>query len=369
MSAGFLSHFEPVDLDRDLELGAEPAEFVDGAGKHYASAVTIPTPGTIAIEFAKQREAPHRGDYTLHLAYATHALAPSGADNVARWSLPRWPNRLANVEIRLLAARGMRPHAIADVLGADTIEIEEHGLQVEMIFRRVELPRTQTFAIGFEPPTMAAHASSMNTFVAPPPSQLLALGLGLAIALLWSIKHRLCARAHAKGTPRPLLPRMAAQGWAGVLCAGAVALFDRFPIVAAIGGVLGSVLAVEVIDRELVAAMPQPSRFADGLDATTPLGFAVALASYAGLTLLYHRTDASIFCAAVLLLPIFFSCSRPAAISGRPSGPAVIHGRATDRTQLAFLRKSSITVSRSFNSRATTSGCGSKSTSADCSSS
>jgi hypothetical protein len=238
-----------------------------------------------------------------------------------------------------------------------------------MIFRRFELPRTQAFAIGLEPQTMAAHASSMRAFVAPPPSQLLGLGLGLAIALLWSIKHRLCARAHAQGKLRPLLPLMAAKGWAALLCAGAVALFDRFPIAAAIGGVLGSLLAVEVIDREQVATMPQSSRFADGLDATTPLGFAVALASYAGLALLQHRTDASIFCAAILLLPIFFSCSRPAAISGKPSGPAVIHGRATDQTQLAFLRKSSITVSRSFNSRATTSGCGSKSTSADCSSS
>jgi hypothetical protein len=160
---------------------------------------------------------------------------------------------------------------------------------------------------------------------------------------------------------------MAAKTWSGLLCAGAVALFDRFPIAAAISGVVGSALSFEVIDRQ--AAPPTRSLSSDWLDATTPLGIAVALASAAGVACLHRQTGVPIVCPAILAAPIFLSANRRLFAAPSERDPAAISGRVAQQTQLAFLRKSSITLSRSFNSRATTSGCGSKSTSADCSSS
>jgi hypothetical protein len=510
VSDGFLSSFEVLDLDADLEPSSDsPALFVGAAGDSYAPSVSVPKPGCVLFEFANKPDAPKRGDYRLRFAYTTRALAL--APGRQTWRLPRWPNRLANVQIRVLAPPGTRPSGTAPEQTSDQIDVRELDQHVELSFQRIELPRTQAFTVSFERPEPLASPARAALRLPRWPSGP-APFLGLALGLLWLLKRRGNARAYrAVGLePRSLLPPLSAAGWRGfagfVLCSSAVTLFDQRPLLAAVGGVLGSLLSVDVArpvravgraGRFRVWSQPEldgllcPTPFArfsvrDALNATTPSGLAAALALYALLAWLYAYDSAAVSCCAWLGLPLFLTgaaraqttqdvvrelleqrarlarglaselvvyecddqaldarlrllqgaatlellvaeqrslgrsrstlawlCRSPvehaAALSqllpgasihksddarsvtllarshdvareaaelvallrhqhGHPSRTTQTPTRATS-AQPAFLRSSSITASRSLSSRATTSGCGSKSTNADCSSS
>lgn len=511
VSSGALSRFELLDLDADLEPSTEPpARFVAEDGSSYTPSVAVSGPGSVRFEFADKRAAPKSGDYQLRFSYATRSLGRAGEPGHWHWSLPRWPNRLANVQIRVLAPKGTRPGVGAREQGSDQIEVRELAEGVELSFQRIELPRTQGFVVSFERPAPLAPPAIRAPRSVPWPGlpRGLAPWLGLSVGLLWLVKRRLNAQAcRAAGLERqPLLPLGAAayRGCASfVLCSSAVVLFDPLPLLAAISGVLGTLLAIDVARPGLAAeragcfrALDQrqlhelrkacaSARFSvrDALDATTPTGLASLLAIYALLAGLHAYDSTAISCSAWLVLPVFLTGTR---VSRRPTVPGALrelaaqqaqlpaqlaselgvfesdtrtlaarlrlsHGRVTldllvaeQRTlgrskptlawlceaprehaaqlsqlfpdsvirhdserasvlarchdvareavilvaaltaprpqpvrarvraaisQLAFLRSSSITVSKSLSSRPTTSGCGSKSTSADCSSS
>jgi hypothetical protein len=496
---GFLSSFELLDLDADLEpSGDGPARFVGAAGDSYAPNVSVPKPGSVVFEFASKNDAPKRGDYLLHFAYTSRALAL--APGRWTWSLPRWPNRLADVQIRVLAPAGTRPSASARDQTSDQIDVRELDQHAELSFRRIELPRTQAFSVSFErpqplasPPRAALRLPRWPSGPAP--------FLGLLLGALWLLKRRTSARAYrAVGLEaHSLFAPLSAAGWRGVtgaaLCSSAVALFDQRPLFAAISGVLGSLLAVDVArplrapDRQgrlrvlsgpeldsLLRPLPA-ARFSarDALDATTATGLAMALALYGALAVLHAHNGAAVSCCAWLMLPLFLTgaartqttryiarqlleqraqlprelaselavyerdgqaldvrlrllqgaatlqllvaeqrslgraqsvlawlCRAPAeqaSALSRLLPEACIRASADTRNitllarsrdtgreaaelvtllrrqpghktaQPAFLRSSSTNTSRSFSSRPTTSGCGSKSTNADCSSS
>jgi len=285
----------------------------------------------VLFEFADKRTAPKRGDYRLRFAYATRSVGNAGEPGKWRWSLPRWPNRLANVQIRVLAALGTEPSARAREQGSDRIEVRELGQRVELSFWRIELPRTQAFVVSFERPVARASPARLAARLplAPGWPRLpsgLAPWLGLSLGLLWLVKRRLNAQAcRAVGMQaRALLPLSAAGCCACAsfaLCASAVVLFDQLPLLAAIGGVLGSLLAIDVARPRQREAQPghfravgklelaqlqtahTPARFSarDVFDATTPTGIAAALALYALLAGLYAYDGAAVSCSACLV--------------------------------------------------------------------
>jgi hypothetical protein len=369
VSNGLLSSFELLDLDADLEPSAEtPAQFVAADGSSYTPSVTVPGPGSVRFAFADKHAAPKPGDYLLRFSYATRALGSAGEPGHWHWSLPRWPNRLANVQIRVLAPKGTRPGISAREQGSDQIDVRELAEGVELSFQRIELPRTQAFVVSFERPAPLASPAIRAPRLAQLPGlpRGLAPWLGLSLGLLWLVKRRLNVHAcRAAGLQcQPLLPLWTA-GYRGcaslVLCSSAVVLFDALPLLAAISGVLGSLLAIDVARPGLAPdragrfrALDQrqlhelrnacaSARFSvrDALDATTPTGFASLLAVYALLAGLHAYDSAAVSCSACLVLPVFFTGTR---VSRRPSMPGALRELAAQQALLPARLASELAV-------------------------
>jgi hypothetical protein len=414
VSGGWLSRFELLDLDDDLEPSREsPALFVGADGRTYSPTTIVPKPGSVELEFADPRDAPRVGDYSLRFTYTSrswrqraeqsaHAVAPGP---LATWSLPRWPVRLGNVYIRVLAPKGTRPAYPDDREPSDEVTVRELSGAVELSFRRVELPRTQSFSVSFELPGQA-HASrpfAPNTTYLPSRTAVL---LGLALGLLWLAKRRwslaLCREQGLIALPLVAIGSARLRCYAGfALCASAVPLFAELPVLAAIGGVLGAALSIDIAFAQKAAAPTAPttprgkswytrlaigaSTAANWLDITTPVGCCACVACYALLTCLYPLAAAPVSCSAWLAAPLFFTATRaaqrralaqhgpaaerhaaerraPRAPSPANPGPQAVaqtacgHVPASVPAQPAFLRSSSTTVSSSLSSRPTTSG-------------
>ena len=464
VSAGWLAHFELLDLDENLLPSQNPAEFVGVDGRVYTPTTSVPKAGSVVFEFADKHVAPRRGDYRLHFSYTKpgwrlrehEATGPvAGPGRVVTWSLPRWPVRLANVCIRVLAPKGTRPAYPDDREGSgDEVSLRDATDGVELAFRRVELPRTQAFSVSLE--LLPAQPTAAR-LVDPGLGRGLdraSLLLGLLLGALWLAKRqstRVACR-HEGLRPRLLVDVATTQlrdccGLA--LCVAAVPLFGERPILAAIGGVLGAALCITLgFTREATPHVPasqvqRPARprylsalygmpAADWLDITRPAGCCACLGYGALLAWSYPVAPTAVPCAAWLAAPLFFTATRAArrraslpnpahgesdsrrpaqAAAARPLPKAAPVAHGLDQTlaarernpvlqgdgslpdgeahhghahhghashghaqnavavQPAFLRSSSTTVSSSLSSRPTTSGCGSKSTSAACSSS
>jgi hypothetical protein len=369
VSSGALSSFELLDLDADLEPSTEtPARFVADDGSSYTPSVTVSGPGSVRFEFADKHAAPKPGDYQLRFSYATRSVGSAGEPGHWHWSLPRWPNRLANVQVRVLAPKGTRPGSGVPEQASDQIDVRELAAGVELSFQRIELPRTQAFAVSFERPAALASPAIRAPRLAHWPGlpRGLAPWLGLSLGLLWLVKRRLNVQAcRAAGLERqPLLPLWAA-GYRGcasfVLCWSAVVLFDPLPLLAAISGVLGSLLAIDVarpgltveragcfraLDQRQLHELLQRSasaRFSvrDALDATTPTGLASLLAIYALLAGLHAYDSAAISCSAWLVLPVFLTSTR---VSRRPTVPGALQELAAHRAQLPAQLASELAV-------------------------
>jgi hypothetical protein len=429
VAAGWLARFELLDLDEDLDASQIAAEFQDLEGRLYSPAISVPKPGLVLLEFADKHSAPRRGDYRLYVRYAKLGWRQEGSTRVSSWSLPRWPVRLSDVFIRVLAPNGTRPAHLQDrESSGDEVSLRERNGGVELEFRRVELPRTQSFSVSFELPQLATATQHFKLEPWREPDRRAFL-LGLALAALWLAKRKatLAACRAADLRAQPLI-RVAStrlrSGLSFALCAGAVPCFAELPVLAAIGGVLGAALSIDV------GVSPQtPTRSsandaqqtfggiklaANWLDITAPAGFCACVAYYACMAWLYPQAAAAVLCVAWLSAPVFFTATRAArtrraaatletrpaasrsasvavpvesclAENDQPAEQAAIarrarpvghahgahrgRGASAPKPYPAFLRSSSTTVSSSLSSRPTTSGCGSKSTSAACSSS
>ena len=324
VSAGWLSRFELFDLDADLAwLPNSAPEFLGADGRSYVAVPSIPTPGSVLFEFPDRQSAPHPGDYRLHFAYVTRRLrahaAASESESVVSWSLPRWPERLAHVFIRVTAPTGTRA---VPTPSDDEIAVREHSNAVELTFHRIELPRTQEFTIQLALPA-AAPASRPLALQRISWPDARSLALGFALALAWLAKRRSTASVcRALGLrPRRLLPLARArwcQGASFVLCASAVPLFERQPVLAAISGVVGVALALDrTIEPDPDARAIRPAArlrryHADALDLTTLLGCGVCSLAYAALAWQAAYAPAAVSCAAWLAAPLFFTATRSA---------------------------------------------------------
>lgn len=151
VSAGWLSHFELVDLG--IELRLDPAREVrlqDAQGTTYVPRVELSGDRGLNLAFPERARAPKPGDYTLTVAWSSR-LDTEGSR--ATWALPRWPNRIPNVRIEVLAPSGARP-AASGPRAADEVLVEPRPSQraTQLSFVRTELPHTDSFAVSWVTP-------------------------------------------------------------------------------------------------------------------------------------------------------------------------------------------------------------------------
>jgi hypothetical protein len=332
VTAGWLSSFELADLDEDLAPASdEPFAFVGPDGRTYPAVITQVKPGTVLFDFGNRRLAPRRGQYTLRFKYTiqhwqrSEQVEPeSSTDRIASWSLPRFSTRLSNVSVLVVAPAGTR---VVQPLSGDEVSIASRQHAVELSFRRVELPRTQSLSVHFKLPEAEASVARGPALPLYWPN-LHAIGLGLGLALAWFIKRRattaMCAlrglQAHA--LLRVSHPRLR-DAASALLCAGAVPLFEQQPFLAAIGGMLGIGLGIDISFERNPDGVSTPAtapslaaRSAGWLDVTTPVGACVCLASYALLALELRHAPSAVSCSAWLLAPLFFTATRAAPLTG-----------------------------------------------------
>ena len=345
---GWLSSFELLDLGPELALGEPPElSFLGADGAQYPASVQI-TPGNgLSVTFADKRSSPRRGDYSLRLAWSERLPEASGAEQ--RWSLPRWPERVANVRVVVLAARGARPSTTRARSHDGVEQRDAPELRASVLtFVRAELPRTARFEVAWSLPAATSSASE------PPraPARWRALGqrpvawwLGACLALLWLLKWSVslhepgAASADRRQQLPGIQPGMRLRTWASALgCGLAVGLFEVMPLLGAGLGVASSWLALDLAAaRRSLAAVSGTPPLTPGyafLDAARPAGAVTALLVLAALCWLRPLAPLSVACCACLAATLFLGYAAPAGNAAsaaqprrRPEG-ARVQGRA-----------------------------------------
>ena len=306
---GWLSRFELLDLGPQLELDpTAPLQLVDSDGTSFTPTVQgLPGNGLVLL-FPDKRSAPKRGDYNLQLTWRTQ-LAEAG-EGEQHWSLPRWPERVPNVQLQVLAPLGARPSPalVREHGGVDYRDLPKERMTV-LRYVRPELPRTARFEAAWSLPASAQRgpsaAASRQTLAVRP----LACWLGVCLSVLWLLTWSLRARCSQERLDSHAAAHIQWRGVAGAIgCGLSVALFDALPLWAAGLGVLSCLWACEPLQQSaarVAYAGPssQPSAF---LNVRTPIGAAVALLLCLLLCWLRPLAPGTIACgaclAAVLLL-------------------------------------------------------------------
>jgi hypothetical protein len=186
--SGWLSRFELLDLGPELQLDPRhEVRFVDAQGKLYKPTVHALDARGAVLEFPDRSHAPKPGDYTLVLAWTSQL---NGAPDAAHrtWTLPRWPNRIPNAQIELIAPSGTQPvtseSSHSDLLTVQELT-EQHATLVRFV--RAELPRTEGFTVSWavtQAQKQRARAPLVPTLLARAGQyERLRLGLGASLLL------------------------------------------------------------------------------------------------------------------------------------------------------------------------------------------
>ena len=311
VDSGWLSTLELVGLDRD----AEQVE-VTVAPELAPPEVRSDAPGSLSLRWADRSSAPQAGEHALSVSYTTRQLRAADGNGELRrvaWTLPRWPERVADVQIRVIGPPGISPLPAAEPNLGITVEIDR--TQPRLVFQRVELPRTEAWRVSFELPPLAAddtplahlresglselrHASRVNAWPC---------FLGACLGLLVVAKRRL-----RRAEPAPALvaalesKRFDALSFA--LCALSAALLHDAPNLALACALAGIATGLERGDRSAAAAISgERQRW---FDATTLAGAsALGLLYLAGVNAPESIRGVALTCV-WLATPLFFSRTR-----------------------------------------------------------
>lgn len=312
---GWLSRFELLDLGPELALEEPPrCRLVAADGTLYTPQLQL-AGDSLILDFPDRRSAPRRGDYTLELTWLSRL--PGAAEGEPHWSLPRWPERVANVRVEVLAARGARPLP-ARVEPHDGATLRDTPEGTLLTFVRAELPRTARFDLAWSLP-VPARSRVLPSWQLPDP-RALPLWLGAALALLWLLKWTVYARelspAAAGDSRRQLLAvdrNGARRALASALGLGlSVALCEPLPLWAAALGLTSCLWSVEHSSRRAPAAVGGSWRWIDGagcafLDVSTPAGASAALLVGALLCWLHPLAPLPVACSACLAAALFLA--------------------------------------------------------------
>jgi len=187
--SGWLSRFELLDLGPELQLDpSQEVRLVDAHGRLYTPTVHALEARGAVLEFPDRARAPKPGDYTLMLAWTSQLS--SGPDAAQRtWSLPRWPNRIPNAQIELIAPSGTQPVA-SESSRPDLLTVQELTEQNATLVRfvRAELPRTEGFTVSWsvaqKHPAQTPIVPALLAHVTEAPQLRLGLGTTLLLSCL-----------------------------------------------------------------------------------------------------------------------------------------------------------------------------------------
>jgi hypothetical protein len=312
---GWLSRFDLLDLGPDLTLD-EPAEleFVGRDGSVYTPSVQVLPGNGLSLQFPDKRSAPKRGEYSLQLRWHTRLTDAGATDRL--WSLPRWPERVPNVRVEVLAPLGARP-LTPRARPHDGVEFRDLPEQRMSVLRyvRAELPRTTRLDVAWSLPATVQRAAAASKFWPALAQRPLAWWLGACLSLLWLLEWTLRARGSvaagaadesARGADARTLWRAVGSA---IGCGLAVALFEAMPLWAAALGLASCLWASQRRSRTPSAAHAggpdagYPRRDPYGcalLDVTTPVGAGLALVICAVLCWLRPLAPSTVACSACL---------------------------------------------------------------------
>jgi hypothetical protein len=326
--SGPISSFDLEGLDPDFEL----LEVEAPAGATTPQVVND-LPGQLQFLWSDPRTAPKPGEHTLRVLYATHHLYSDPTDPRTRridWSLPRWPERLTNVQVTVIGPPGLRPTQSEPNFGEQVELLPPPPNAARMLrFTRVELPRLTSYHVRFELPLLTAANAGANPFDRALAAlkrnlvrNLSLLLIGVCLGGLIVAKRRV--RRKRLVTPRMLVPRLEPRSFDGpifVCAALAPLLIERTPLLALVTGLWAVASALErkrtrsrpaASSREASESAPNPQWLSAhaALDATTAPGV-LCLAMLLGAAMFAPeplRTTAFVF--GWLATPLFFSGTR-----------------------------------------------------------
>lgn len=316
---GYLSELAIEGLDPDLELDPQrPASLTSEQGRLYLPRVKAEAGKPLLLYFPGRRAAPWRGIYRVELYYRTR-LVPRSSRNAGpgtvrvSWTLPAWEEGLENVRIGVKAPPGSRPVAVPeDIAYAIAVDFEEGYQATSINWRRVRLPRTESWTVAFDVPRQALGMAPLqlqpvDAEIGEPSDRPERVGFWLAgcLTLLVLLKRRLVEGACARRSVRPVALLPCGPGAPGtlaiiVLAISAGLLFAEraslslllLCVLIALGLVRTFALQRAPLDGVWVAAGGAERKAALSvrlhdwfgapawMDATTPLGGALLLSAY-----------------------------------------------------------------------------------------
>jgi hypothetical protein len=308
--SGWLRSFELAGLEPDLHRIE-----VEAPAGVAPPTVSRGNEGHVLLTWSEPEAAPQRGEHALRVAYSTRHLARAAArhpEHLGSWTLPRWPDRLTGVQVRVIGPAGLRPVPAPEPnLGVGTAHDAAPNHTSVLTYTRVELPRTEAWRVQFAlPPGAVAPVEPAP----PPPSaagaQLRAAAdrsawpclLGVCLGSLVVAKRRL-RRGEAGATPLvPPLESKSLDVIAFVLCALSALLLHEAPSFALACALAGVASGLERGD----CAADRSSCF----DATAPAGGTLLAALYAASWLTPEPAQTAAWTFAWLATPLFFSRTR-----------------------------------------------------------
>lgn len=351
---GWLSRFEITGLDDDLVLDVtRPAVIISEEGPRYIPEIKMRETGTVILNFTDRKRVPRRGTYTCELRYTTASIVrdienASVDKRYVYWSLPPWHVGLENVQIEIAAPLGSRPLALsAEESFVEQRNYSDSNNQTVLQYRRIHLPRTVAWEIGFtlpnSTPASTAPVRSTDTTSSNTTTQesvaisgsWIAVLLGVIAMLKRFFVMRNCRRRRVE--PIPLIAPKSdylRHSLLVLLAFGAFVLFSTNRVTALVLCCLVVVLSIDktyrqlpvlqkgvwrsVTQRDLWVARFYPYKiffsFSAWLDATTPLGLALLVSNIILSFLLYWQGDSdfaySWSCSAILVTPLFLTGTR-----------------------------------------------------------
>jgi len=325
VKAGPIASFDLEGLDPDFEL----LELEAPAGAS-APQVLHDLPGQLQLVWSDPRTAPKPGEHALRILYATRHLFADPTDartHRVDWTLPRWPERLTNVQVTVIGPPGLRPTQIEPNFGEQVEKLPPPPHAARLLrYTRVELPRMTGYRVQFDLPLPTSTDGAGSRFeraIAALQRNLVRnswlLLIGICLGTLIVAKRRV--RRKRLVTPRMLVPRLEPRSFdLPIFAAAALAplLIERTPFFALFAGLAAVASALErkrartrpaAISGDGADSMPWLSAHA-ALDATTPAGV-LCLATLLAAALFAPeplRTTAFVF--GWLATPLFFSGTR-----------------------------------------------------------
>lgn len=338
--SGPISSFELEGLDPDFEL--LELEAPTGAS---APQILQDAPGQLQLVWSDPREAPKPGEHSLRIVYATRHLYARAGEPRSRvaWTLPRWPERLSNVQVTVLGPPGLTPAQTEPNWGEQVELVPPAPNTSRITFTRAELPRLTGYRVQCQlPPLTAAETagSKLGSMLTGVRRDLVRdswlLLIGLCLGALIVAKRRV--RRRRLVTPRMLVPQLEPRAFDWPIfgvAALAPLLVERAPILTLFAALAAVASALER-ERTRRSTSTSTSRRGCEAESSCDAGSPRAPQWLSAHAALDATTPAGVLCLAALLAAAMFApepLRTTALVCGWLATPLFFSGTRLARTQ------------------------------------